>query len=186
MSMFGFNVNKFIAEIGKSGVAYRDRYEVMFGSFRNGGIIFNRDIQEKMNTRLESVTLPAGSIGSNAVKLQGIDREMPYGRIYEGDIKLIFLEDRFYDIRKQFEAWQARVIDENTFQCGYYDEYTCNSMDITVFNQKNQEVYLVRAFDLFPKTINEVELNSKGEDFVKTEVNLSFRRWISDPNTFDI
>lgn len=181
--MFGFNVNKFVSEIGKSGVAYPHRYEILFGSTRQGTQLFDRGTSEKLNARLESVSLPGSAIGSSAVKLQGIDREMPYGRIYEGDLKMVFLEDSTFNVRKTFEAWQRLVIDEETFQCGYYDEYVCDSLDITMTDLKSKEVYKVRLFDLFPKTVNAVELSGAGGDaLIKTDIDLSFRRWVSSPD----
>ena len=175
------NVNKFLGEIGRSGIAYQHRYDIMFGSTRNGTQLFDRGMMEKMNTRLESVLLPASNIASSPVKLQGIDREMPYGRTYEGDITLVFLEDSNFTIRKAFEAWQNKVVDETTYLCGFYDDYTCDNVDITMTNLKNKEVYKVRVFDLFPKTVNQVQLSSAGEEIVKTEVSISYRRWTSNP-----
>jgi len=182
MSMFGFNINKFMSEIGKSGVAYPHRYEILFGSTREGTQLFDRGTSEKLNARLESVSLPGSAIGSAAVKLQGIDREMPYGRLYEGDLTMVFLEDRTFNVRKTFEAWQRLIIDEETFQCGYYDEYVCDHLDITMSDLKEKEVYKVRVFDLFPKSVNAVELSAAGDALIKTEVAISFRRWISNPD----
>ena len=181
MSMFGFNINKFMSEIGKSGVAYPHRYEILFGSTRQGTQLFDRGTSEKLNARLESVSLPGSAIGSAAVKLQGIDREMPYGRVYEGDLTMVFLEDRTFNVRKTFEDWQKLVIDEETFHCGYYDEYVCDHLDITMSDLKEKEVYKVRIFDLFPKSVNAVNLSAAGDTLVKTEVAISFRRWVSNP-----
>ena len=179
--MFGFNINKFLSEIGKSGVAYPHRYEMLFGSTREGIQLFDRGTSEKLNARLESVSLPGSAIGSAAVKLQGIDREMPYGRLYEGDLTMVFLEDRTFNVRKTFEAWQKLVIDDETFHCGYYDEYVCDHLDITMSDLKEKEVYKVRIFDLFPKSVNAVNLSAAGDTLVKTEVAISFRRWVSNP-----
>ena len=78
----GFGISKFVSEIVRSGVAYNHRYEMIYGATRSGQLIFDRGTQEKLNSRLESVSLPGSVIGSSPVKLQGIDREMPYGRIY--------------------------------------------------------------------------------------------------------
>ena len=190
MSMFGFNVGNFISEIRKSGVAYPHRYELFMGGSRSGEMIFDRPSQEKMNTRLESTTLPASSIGSNPVKLQGIDREMPYGRVYEGDLQLTFLEDKDFTIRNLFEKWQQKVIDNKTFQCGYYDDYVCASAELSVFSLTGEipssvaapstgssKVYMATLFDLFPKTINAIDLSTEGGSLIKTVVDLSFRRW---------
>jgi len=47
---------------------------------------------------------------------------------------------------------------------------------------KEKEVYKVRVFDLFPKSVNAVELSAAGDALIKTEVAISFRRWISNPD----
>ena len=48
-------------------------------------------------------------------------------------------------------------------------------------NLKNKEVYKVRVFDLFPKTVNAVELSGAGGDaLIKTDIDFSFRRWTSN------
>ena len=181
--MFGFNVNKFIAEITNSGVAHPYRYEVVFSPTRSGEVLFDRTIQEKLNTRLESISLPGSDIGSTAVKLQGIDREIPYGRIYEGDMKMVFIEDSDFTIRKTFESWQKKVIDDETYHLSYYDDCVCESMDVTMTNLQEEDVYSVRIFSLFPKTIGAIELSGAGGDsIVKTEIDLSYRRWVSNPN----
>jgi len=186
MSVFGFSINRFIAEIAANGTARTNRYEILFGSTRSGGPLFNRAAQEKLNSRLESLSLPASTIGSNPVKLQSIDREMPYGRIYEGDITLTFLEDRDFRIRKIFESWQKRVIDDITYQCGYYDEYICEELDVAVLDETNKGTYNVKLFDLFPKSINAIELSGGDEGLVKTSVALSFRRWKSGERGGDV
>ena len=49
-------------------------------------------------------------------------------------------------------------------------------------NLRDKEVYKVRVFDLFPKTVNAVELSGAGDGLVKTQVAISFRRWTSNPD----
>ena len=83
---------------------------------------------------------------------------------------------------KSFEAWQNKIIDEKTFLCGFYDEYTCDTLDVAMTNLKNKEVHRVRVFDLFPKAVNEIQLTAAGEELVKTQVTVSYRRWTSNPD----
>ena len=132
MSMYpdGFNVSKFLATLAADGVAHANRYSIFFTGTKEGGLGFSREDQEKMNSRLESVSLPSETIGSNPVKLQGIDREIPYGRVYEGDVKLIFLDDKRLGVRSLFETWHDYIVDKDTFQLSYYDTYV---VDMYVF-----------------------------------------------------
>ena len=173
-----FNISSFISEIGKSSYIRSDRYEVFFTATRNGKEIFTRDDQEKMNLRLESVSLPSSGVASEPVKLQAIDREMPYGLIYEGDITLEFLDDEKMSIRKLFKKWQERVIDQTTYQLNYYDSYICN-MEINLFNEIGEQITSsVQVQDVFPKTINAIDLSTSGDTLVKTQIVLSYRKWI--------
>ena len=185
--MYGFNIKDFIAEITKSGVAHPTRYSVIFESTPTGRIKLSRSEQEKINTRLESISFPEVSIGSKALNLAGLDREMPYGRIYNGDISMEFLEDERLSIRSMFERWQGQVIDEETLRVGYYNNYTCN-MRIILDNNTTDEArlqggaaYSVTVHDVWPKTIEAIELGAgKGDELVKTKIGLSFRMWKSD------
>jgi uncharacterized membrane protein len=102
---------------------------------------------------------------------------MPYGRIYEGDIELTFLEDSLYNVRKTFTEWQSKIISNSNATCSYYDEYVCDVMTITSFTQKDEPSYSVNVYDVFIKNVNSIPLNTAGGEFVKTVVSLSFRKW---------
>lgn len=183
MSIFGgFNINNFISDIQKSGVAYKSRYKLEFGAYKNGKQVYSlREQADMINNRLEAVTFPASSIGSKGVNLQGIDREMPYGRLYEGDIKLTFLEDSNFSIRKFFTQWQKKIIDDRFFTCGYYDDYVCEQMLITAHSHNAEEKikYSVIVFDVFPKVVNAIDMATGSEELVKTEIDMSYRSWFS-------
>lgn len=185
----GFNINNFIANLGRDGIAHANRYSISFSGTKQGGLGFSRENQERMNSRLESVSLPSETIGSNPVKLQGIDREIPYGRIYEGDVKLVFLDDKRLGIRSMFETWHNFIVDRNTFQLSYYDSYV---VDMYIFvneitNRQNPDAgYAVKLFDVFPKTINSVELSASSEELIKTDIDMSFRKWVQvNPSTLE-
>jgi len=193
MSMYpdGFNINKFIAGLGKDGVAYNNRYSIFFSASKDGSNSFSREDMEHLNSRLESVSLPSETIGSNPVKLQGIDREIPYGRIYEGDVKLIFLDNNRLGIRSIFETWHDLMVDRDTYQLEYYDSYVVD-MFVFVhtltgeFSNSPPTGYAIKLVDCFPKTINTIELSASSEELIKTDIDMSFRKWIQvDPTTLE-
>lgn len=183
----GFNINTFLGTLAKDGIAHANRYSIFFTGTREGGQGFSREDMQKINSRLESVMLPGQSIGSNPVKLQALDREIPYGRIYEGDVKIIMLDDSRLGIRSMFETWQDTMIDPITFQLSYYDSYVVDMYIFVNNNNENPDAgYGLKLFDVFPKTINSNELTASSEELIKTDVDLSFRKWIQvDPNTLE-
>lgn len=237
--MFGFNIEKFISSIRKDGVAYPTRYEITFEAFKSGGIVFDRNISELLDTRLESVSFPSSTIGSRGQVHLGIEREMPYGRIYEGDIELSFIETSEYTIREAFTGWQSKIINPDNYTHGYYNDYVSNLEIRTYWQAKTsfsidnplntipdqdvidaqsgpdkegyippqkppwaqdplnrrgygldgvqdkfefevEPVYSVKLIDVFPKTINQIDLSAGEENLVKTKIVLSYRKWISD------
>lgn len=180
-SLFGFNINKFLSGISRSGIAHANRYEISFGSI-GGSLAFDQATQTLMNERLESVSVPGSGIGSNAVKLQGIDREMPYGRLYEGDITVSFLEDSKFTIRNAFIDWQKKVIDETNYTLGFYEDYICSDMFVSVVSNTRQQqiIHKVRVYDIFPKSVDGFELSGASEELVKTQIQLSYRRWTAE------
>ena len=250
--MFGFNIEKFISSIKKDGVAHPTHYEIDFGSFKSGGIVFDRKISELLDTRLESVSFPSSTIGSRGQVHLGIEREMPYGRIYEGDIELSFIETSEYTIRKSFTEWQSKIIDPVNYTHGYYNDYVSdleiktylissrteltpvwelsrppkgtlvsvkNPLKVPLFPDGDvidaqsgpdkegyippqkppwerydlkfeadvpKPAYSVKLIDVFPKTINQIDLSAGEENLVKTKIVLSYRKWISDSSSSSI
>ena len=251
--MFGFNIEKFISSIRKDGVAYPTRYEITFEAFKSGGIVFDRKISELLDTRLESVSFPSSTIGSRGQVHLGIEREMPYGRIYEGDIELSFIETSEYTIREAFTGWQSKIINPDNYTHGYYNDYVSNLEIRTYWQQQRplkgdsfsidnpfstipdqgvidaqsgsdkegyippqkppwaqdplkrrgygldgvqdkfefevddpKPAYSVKLIDVFPKTINQIDLSAGEENLVKTKIVLSYRKWISDSSSSSI
>lgn len=198
MSLHGFQVSNFVSNITKNGVAYPFRYEIEFGSLgTTGRMLFesdedgfnaHRDTMETINSRLQAVSFPSVTIASKGHNLMGIEREMPYGRLYEGDITLSFLETHDYTIRKAFTEWQNKIVDPMTFQHGFYDEYTTIMIVKTFplsskddmsfgFDLGTMPSYSVVVDKVFPKTIDVIELSAGAEELVKTQVILSYRSW---------
>ena len=153
-----------------------------------------------MNLRLTKTSFPQVSIGSKGLNLAGLDREMPYGRLYEGDIDMEFLDDKNLSIRSIFERWQGQVIDEETLRVGYYNNYTCNLIinlesmkgvnagitTVTTVGLTPQEesetstTYTITVHDVWPKSIDTIELESGADGLITTKVGLSFRMWKSN------
>lgn len=184
--MSGFNINNFLAEIKRSGVAYPTRYSIFFSQTSSGKIIFQREDIEKMNLRLTKVNMPGMNLASKGQNLAGLNREIPYGRTFEGTIDLEFVEDSSLSIRTFFENWQSLIVNKDTLKVGYYKDYVCENMKITVEGQTTADYsldstgnYSITAYEVWPKTISSVDLDSTSDDIIKTTINLSYRKWVS-------
>lgn len=175
----GLGISNFISSIRTRGIAHTNRYEIQF-SPRNIGF-FNKELLSGMNSRLLEVSLPSSTIASNPHRLQGIDREMPYSKLYEGDLELTFLETTTFDIRNAFTIWQDNMIGRTNYIHRYYDEYICDTITISVIaDNSNDIIYSVKLYDCWPKTIDTISFGAEKTDVVETKIKLSFRRWEVD------
>jgi len=51
-------------------------------------------------------------------------------------------------------------------------------MVISLYDEQGNQTYAVKLFNIFPKSLSSIELETSGDNFIKTEVELSYRRWV--------
>ena len=114
------------------------------------------------------------------------------------DISMTFYVMNDYTIREYFEEWQNRVVNQNTFEIGYNNEYT---RDVTIAQLKrgtalelpidkffglnvdidtrsaDSKVYECKLLGAYPTTMNQIELNNELDGLVQLNIQLSYRNW---------
>ena len=82
-------------------------------------------------------------------------------------------------VKRFMEAWvkQAMVTDTGTFR--YQASYQIPAMEISQYNDNNQETYRVTLYDVYPKIINDISLSSASKEFSRCQVQFVYRRWES-------
>ena len=105
-----------------------------------------------------------------------------------------------YNIRKYFETWQNKVVNQDTYEIGYANEFTKQvrvkqlkkgmafdfpidkifglnlDLDITT---RESIVYECTLLDAFPTTMNSIEFTNELDGLVKLSVQLSYTNWTS-------
>ena len=152
-----------------------------------------------LNILCTNVNLPGRQIMTQE-RLIGIKaRKMPNG-FASDDIILTFHVMNDYSIRKYFEAWQNKVINQDTFEIGYENNFTEQvrikqlrkgmafdfpidkifglNLDLDI-RTRESVVYTCILKDAFPTTMNTIEFSDEQDGLVKLNVQLSYTNWTS-------
>ena len=152
-----------------------------------------------LNILCTNVNLPGRQIMTQE-RLIGIKaRKMPNG-FASDDINLTFHVMNDYNIRKYFETWQNKVINQDTFEIGYANNYTEQvrvkqlkkgmafdfpidkifglNLDLDI-RTRESIVYECTLKDAFPTTMNSIEFTDEQDGLVKLSVQLSYTNWAS-------
>jgi len=152
-----------------------------------------------LNILCTNVNLPGRQIMTQE-RLIGLKaRKMPNG-FASDDINLTFHVMNDYSIRKYFEAWQNKVINQDTFEIGYANDFTEQvrikqlrkgmafdfpidkifglNLDLDI-RTRESVVYTCILKDAFPTTMNTIEFSDEQDGLVKLNVQLSYTNWTS-------
>ena len=187
------NINELKGAAAKGqGFARANAFRVILPSFGDG-----KYTSSELNILCTNVNLPGRQIMTQErlIGLKGI--KMPTGFVSH-DISMTFYVMNDYTIREYFEEWQNRVVNQNTFEIGYNNEYT---RDVTIAQLKrgtalelpidkffglnvdidtrsaDSKVYECKLLGAYPTTMNQIELNNELDGLVQLNIQLSYRNW---------
>ena len=135
------------------------------------------DIRQ-ISLRAQNVTMPGRNLSTaQEGNVYGPDREIVEGVTYADEISVQFQASSGLDERVFFENWQKQAFDENTWNLGYYEDYT-GEMHVYLLDRQDKRRYGLKMWDVFPKTITAASLNgAQATEILKTNVSFSFRYW---------
>ena len=142
-------------------------------------------VPTKLQYLCEAVSLPTKGIASNAQKVYGPPREIPYGETFT-EAALSFILDDAFTVKRFFDRWQAHIINtESGNVANYWNDIigTINitrlSNDATSFTDASDD-YKVELREAYPSAVGEVALgHSQGTDILKLSVTFKYRKWMS-------
>ena len=169
------------------GYALPNRYEVVIippAKVGGGGQenIFNNSERSAnvrdISLRVESVILPGRTLTTvQESNVYGPDREIVEGVTYADEIAIDFQSSSGLDERVFFENWQKQAFNEETWNLGFYNDYI-GEMQIYLLDRQDKRRYGLKLWEVFPKTITALGLNStQATEIAKTNVSFSFRYW---------
>ena len=207
-------IQRFLSQVNQGeGFARNNRFIVRInlpkpiGSLtntNNKGVndLESNQIVENIDMMCNKVTLPNRDIATAPHQIYGPRREMPYAYQYSAQIECSFYGDKFLRQRMFFENWQKKIVDINSHNMSFYDDYV-GSMDIyqlgqfdVALEEKTQGpagqvrkspipqpdnasvTYGVRLFEVYPQTIGSMDFDYAAENAIsQVPITLNFRTW---------
>lgn len=126
----------------------------------------------------QAVTIPGRALSTKEVRTFGPQRDMPYERLYSGDLDITFVSQKGENIRAYFEKWMDCVIDpfENTLT-NSRDNYI-GGLEIDMLLENGEVTSQYAIFEVFPKTISPVNLSyTSVNEYMTFTVSFSFREY---------
>ena len=132
----------------------------------------------------EAVTIPTRSLSTQDHQIYGAPQKMPYTSGYTEAAFSFYLTESFAQ-RKLFEAWQNMIIDPDTGNVGFFDDYSCTIV-IKKFSRTASDPnvsspdHSVRLINAFPSIVGEVQLShSGGNEVLKQPVTFVYEKWLT-------
>ena len=176
-----FNPDTLRSLIGnRGGFATTEKFEVIFGDIPSGlDIAVNRDLQ----FLCENVALPTKSISANEKFIYGVAYQMPYRQAFQ-ELSMTFLLTDDMAQKKFFDAWQKKIIDPDTGNLGFYDEYSCKLLirkhSKTSSNFGGSVPYEITLQGCWPSIVAEVQLShGGGNEIARLPVTMQYKQWLT-------
>ena len=133
---------------------------------------------------MHAITLPTRDVNTADHRMYGPGRKMPYAYSFSGTIECSFYGDKFLRQRLFFENWQKGIMDIDSHNMRYYDDYV-GSIDIFTLGQFDSKqddearvTYGVRLYECYPQTIGSIEYAYANNDQATiVPISLNFRSW---------
>ena len=140
------------------------------------------DIPDKLQYMCDSVSLPTKSLASTPHDIYGPPREMPYRETFTESALSFYLDDNLF-IKRYFDDWQSLIIDSESGNPQYWDNYTTPLVitrlknDVDKFDSPIGD-YKIELREAYPSAVGEVALgHSQGNEVLKLSVTFKYRRW---------
>ena len=176
------NISDFVAQIG-NGLIRTNRYSIVLSSPNSveaGSIIPG----QLLALLCEQVQLPGLSINTAPIRTFGEVRETPYEFNYE-PITMSFYVDNKMGVKIFFDKWIQSIQygSERTFS--YYNDYTTD-IDILVQDTLDNNRYLVKLYEAYPKSVGQIQLDYASKDVMKLTVQMMFKYWRASEESYDV
>lgn len=135
---------------------------------------------DRLSFACEDIVVPDRGLQTVPNRIYGPQRLAPYNWNYTNEVDLIFrLSSDLYE-QAVFEGWQNEVINPNTNNFNYPDEYT-GSLKIIVQNRGTEtDVYGVELQEVYPLSIGSISLSqATTNEVTRMTVKLAFTKWKS-------
>ena len=161
----------FISQIKGEGLSRTNRFTVDIG--QPNGLPPDTGTGRLALLYCEQAALPGMAYGTTPVRSFGENREIVYERNFE-TITLSFFVDTKMRILGLFNDWMNLIIDPNTRTIGFYDDYI-TTMSVTIQDIGDGTTYVMKFFEVYPKSIAPIQLDYNSKDVAKLSVTFNYK-----------
>ena len=178
----------------KDGMSRPNRYEVTLfppsgtrGSKGLGSNVFTKIMGDLLGDgtvratglRCESISMPGRNMDSTPdTNIYGPEREIVTGYSF-GDINAVFQCSSDMREKKYWETWQRLCYNPQTFDIGYYNDYT-GSVEIHTLDEQENRRYGVKLIEAYPKAIGAQSLGYGTMNSYQTiDITIAYRYWVN-------
>jgi len=166
------NIEKLKSTIAsRNGLARTNQFRVLLPT-NIPGITLDMDT---LDTLCENVNLPGKQILTSNRVIGMEFQKVAYGYAVD-DVSMTFMETSDMPIKKYFDAWRSTILDEVTQTVAYKVDYQ-RTIKIFKMDNQNRSTYGVELLEAFPTTISSVVLGNDDNQYVRTNIQISYTNW---------
>ena len=185
-----FFISDVVANIGNFSYSSANRFSLEFigGPFDGELPLFTSGRNLRFYITCENVSMPGQGISTAEAKIYGPIKKMPYAKNYTNTFEATFRvgEDMFE--RLIFESWQNAIINKETQNVKFYDEYAAVAI-IRIYDHEDREIFNSLVTGVYPETIGEISLDHSSKEMIKQSITFAFHQYIplgDSKNTFEV
>lgn len=164
-------ISQFISQIRTTGLARTNRYD----AYLIYPDIITGDVAIFTNLFCESASLPGINVSTTPSTIYGEQREFPYQKMYT-PLSLTFYVDSSMKVKKAFDQWINHVINPISRTINYYKSYT-GTIELVPRNVDDSSYYSVIFEEVYPKSIQDIQLSQDSRDVMKLTVTFQYKYW---------
>ena len=175
--------NRYLVVINPPQKIITNPYEGDFDMTPGNNDLESLTTKTNVGMMCNAVTLPNRDVNTAENRTYGPARRMPYAYSFSGTIECSFYADKFMRQRMFFENWQKKIMNIETHNMDYYDNYV-GSMDILTLGQFDAKqdddarvTYGVRLYEVYPQTIGSIDYSYGADGQTIVPISLNFRTW---------
>lgn len=122
---------------------------------------------ERLMRSCQSTSLPGRALLTQAFKIYGPPKEYAYESNYQNELQMTFRVSTDMFERDFFESWLKTIYSPTTADLQYPDKYR-TILKIYQLDTSDKKVYCSELYDVYPKSISDIELGTDLSDQIET------------------
>lgn len=173
------SLQKFVSLIKTEALSRSSRFEVIITPPK--GVNIPAADLERLSLLATSASLPGLNIEVRDLKIYGPVYPRPVTMDFGGTMSITFLQDRNLQTRNFFQKWLFTVVDPNSFNVSYQQNYASDGITVTQLDQADGKTYSYQFLEAFPISLSQSTLDYGNTEFVKFTVEFRYRKWRAIP-----